>query len=136
MPQKNESAQLVLPGYADFENLARLPAPDSATPLCSNRRANATRKARYTMDMRQQKGLEIAALSKITRKGEIYTVPSQSSNGQYKVQLGPDDCSCPDFQTNRAKCKHIYAVEYMLQRENGKAVPLPEGVVPLRAKNY
>jgi len=88
------------------------------------------------MDLRQHKGLEIAALSKINRKGESYLVPSQSGNGQYKVRLGPDECICPDFQTNRAKCKHIYAVEYMLQRENGKAVPLPDAVVPLRAKNY
>lgn len=88
------------------------------------------------MDLRQQKGLEIAALSKISRKGEFYFVPSQSGTGQYKVGLGPDVCSCPDFQTNRAKCKHVYAVEYLLQRESGKTVPSTEGVAPLRAKNY
>src|SRR5256714_10110195 len=134
--QKNISSQLVLPGCEDFRDQARLPALGSASPLCSNRRATATRKARYTMDLRQHKGLEIAALSKITRKGELYSVPSQSGKGQHKVQVGPDDCTCPDFQTNRTKCKHIYAVEYMLQRESGKAVSLPDGVVPLRAKNY
>ena len=136
MSQKNKSSQLVLPGCEDFQEPARLPTPGLATPLCSNRRSTATRKARYTMDLRQHKGLEIAALSKINRKGEVYSVPSQSGKGQYKVQVGPDDCTCPDFQTNRTKCKHIYAVEYMLQRESGKAVPLPDGVVPLRAKNY
>jgi transposase len=88
------------------------------------------------MDTRQHKGLEIAALSKINRKGESYLVPSQSGNGQYKVKLGPDDCTCPDFQSNKTKCKHIFAVEYTIQRESGKAAPLPEGVLPLRARNY
>jgi transposase len=88
------------------------------------------------MDLRQQKGLEIAALSKITRKGEFYFVPSQSGKGQYKIRLGPDECTCPDFQTNKAKCKHIYAVEFTIQRESGKSIPLPDDVVPLRTKNY
>jgi transposase len=138
MPQqKSKSPQPVLPGYEDlFQNQARLPALGSASPLCGNSRANATRKARPQMDIRQQRGLEIAALHRINRKGEIYIVPSQSNNGQYKVKLGPDDCNCLDFQSNKTKCKHVFAVEYMLQRENGKAAPLPEGVVPLRAKNY
>jgi len=134
--QKKKSSQVALTTYEDDRDQARLPALGSATPLCGNRRRNATRKAKRTMDLRQHKGLEIAALSKINRKGEIYLVPSQSGNGQYKIRLGPDECSCPDFQTNRAKCKHIYAVEYMLQRENAKAVPLPDAIVPLRTKNY
>src|SRR2546423_13531964 len=134
--KKNKSSQPVRPSREDFQEPARLTAPGLATPLCGNRRARAIRKARCIMDLRQQKGLEIAALSKITRKGEFYSVPSQSGNGQYKVRLGPDECSCPDCQTNKQKCKHIYAVEYMLQREKGEAPPLPDGVVPLRAKNY
>jgi transposase len=134
--QNKESSQLVLPGCEDFVNQARLAALGSANSLCSNRRATATPKARRTMDLREQKGLEIAALSKISRKGDFYFVPSQSGKGRYKVRLGPDECACPDFQSNKAKCKHIYAVEFMLQRENGKASPLPDGVVPLRAKNY
>lgn len=137
MPKQNsKSSQLVLPGCEDIQNPARLPALGSAVQLYGNRRANATRKAKRTMDLRQHKGLEIAALSKINRKGEIYLVPSQSGNGQYKVKLGPDECACPDFQTNKQKCKHIYAVEYMLQRENGKPTPLTEAVLPLRAKQY
>src|ERR1044071_6296654 len=136
MPQKNNSSQLVLPGCEDFQNQARVTALGSASPFCGMSRANATRKARHTMDLRQQKGLEIAALSKIYRKGDFYFVLSQSSNGQYKVRLGPDECTCPDNQTNQAKCKHIWGVEYMLQRESGKPEPIPEGTVPIRAKNY
>src|ERR1051325_860919 len=134
--QKKKSSQPVRPSREDVREQARVTALDPATQFSGTRRRNATRKARCTMDPRQHKGLEIAALSKINRKGNTYLVPSQSGNGQYKVKLGPDECACPDFQTNHAKCKHLYAVEYMLQRESNKAVPLPEGVVPLRAKNY
>ena len=134
--QNNKSSQLVLPGCEDFRDSVRCAAPSSATPLCGNRRKNATRHARRTMDKRQYKGLEIAALSKIRRKGEYFLVPSQSNNGQYKVRIGPDECTCPDYQTNQARCKHIYAVEFTLQRENGKPAPLPNDVVPIRAKNY
>src|SRR5437870_4026535 len=136
MPQKNMSSQLVLAFCEDLREQARVTALDPAKPSCGNSRATATRKARCMMDLRQQKGLEIAALSKINRKGDFYFVPSQSGKGQYKVRLGPDECNCPDFQTNRAKCKHIYAVEYMLQRENTKVAPLPDAIVPLRTKNY
>ena len=137
MPQqKNKSSQLVLPGCEDFENQARLPALGSAIQLYGNRRANATRKAKRTMDSRQHKGLEIAALSKINRKGETYLVPSQSGNGQYKVQLGPDECACPDFQTNKQKCKHIYAVEFVIQRETPSDTPPKIPDVPLRSKTF
>ena len=134
--QKNKSSQVAVTTYEDDRDPARLPALGSAVPLCGTRRRNATRKAKRTMDSRQHKGLEIAALSKINRKGEFYSVPSQSGNGQYKVRLGPDECNCPDFQTNKQKCKHVWAVEFTLQRESGKATPLPDDIVPLRAKNY
>src|ERR1700754_2329327 len=134
LKQKNKSSQPVRPSCEDVENQARLPALGSASLFSGTRRSTASRKARHKMDLRQQKGLEIAALSKISRKGEFYSVPSQSGKRLYKIRLGPDECNCPDFQTNRAKCKHIYAVEYMLQRENGNTVPLPDAAVPLRAK--
>jgi predicted nucleic acid-binding Zn finger protein len=68
---------------------------------------------------RQQRGLEIAATSKIERKGNAWLVPSQSGNGRYTVI--PDNeaphCTCPDHQDGGHKCKHLFAVEYVLQRE-------------------
>jgi hypothetical protein len=42
------------------------------------------------IEPRQQRGLVIAALSKIKRYEDEWTVPSQSNNGKYKVCLGPD----------------------------------------------
>src|SRR4051794_17740795 len=71
-----------------------------------------------TMDARQQRGLEIAAVFKITQKGKVWIVPSQSGNGKYTVCPDKDQphCSCPDHE-NGFTCKHIYAVQYVIQRE-------------------
>jgi transposase len=78
------------------------------------------------MDRREQKGLEIAATKKVARKGDSWIVPSTSSNSKYKVRLHPTSphCTCPDFEQRSVKCKHIFAVEYTLQREqSGKVQP-------------
>jgi predicted nucleic acid-binding Zn finger protein len=70
-------------------------------------------------ESRQQRGLEIAAVSKIERKGQAWLVPSQSGKGRYTVI--PDNesphCSCPDHADGGHKCKHLFAVEYVLRRE-------------------
>ncbi len=70
------------------------------------------------MDARQQRGLEIAAVFKITQKGKVWIVPSQSGNGKYTVCPDKEQphCSCPDHEAG-FKCKHIFAVEYVIQRE-------------------
>ena len=75
------------------------------------------------MEARQAKGLEIAHNSGITREGDIYLVPSQSSSKRYSVNLSSQTCTCPDFEENRGKCKHIHAVKFMLQREGGAQLP-------------
>ena len=70
-------------------------------------------------DNRQQKGLEIAATSKIAKKGGAWLVPSQRGKGRYTVCLDPTQprCSCPDHEEGGFNCKHIFAVEYVIQRE-------------------
>jgi transposase len=76
---------------------------------------------------REQRGLVIAATSKLQRAddGKRWFVPSQSGNtgttrGNY-YEVKPDAakpyCSCPDFTARQRTCKHIYAVEYVIQRE-------------------
>jgi transposase len=72
------------------------------------------------MDAREQRGLEIAATTKLRRKGCVWIVPSQAGKGDmYSVNLTGDapTCSCPDHETRRVKCKHIYAVEFSVRRE-------------------
>lgn len=68
---------------------------------------------------RQQRGLAIAAIAPIKLDRYGYKVPSQSGNGSYLVNLefGPY-CTCPDFEKrDPLPCKHVYAVQVILQRE-------------------
>lgn len=71
------------------------------------------------MDAREQKALEIAAKSKLTRKGDTWTVPSQAGPKKYTVDPNPQEphCTCPDFEARQLRCKHIFAVEYTIERE-------------------
>ncbi len=71
------------------------------------------------MDARQERGLVIAATSKIEKNILGWKVPSQSGNGSYIVNLdhGTPFCTCPDYETRHQPCKHIHAVEYVIQRE-------------------
>ncbi len=66
---------------------------------------------------RQQRGLAIAALVPIRPDRLGYKVPSMSGNGSYLVNLeyGPY-CTCPDFEKRELACKHVYAVQVLLQR--------------------
>jgi transposase len=71
------------------------------------------------MEPREQKALEIAAKSKLTRKGNTWLVPSQAGLKKYTVDPNPQEphCTCPDFEARQLRCKHIFAVEYTIQRE-------------------
>jgi transposase len=96
-----------------------------STSLC----ANHAEKARCMMEARQAKGLEIATNSEITREGNIYLVPSQTSSKKYYVNLFIQTCTCLDYDKNGLKCKHLYAVENMLLRESGATLPTPEKIL-------
>jgi transposase len=71
------------------------------------------------MDTRQQRGLVIAATARVRRltMGHGYSVPSQSMPGvTYRVDA-QKRCTCPDFELRQQACKHVFAVEYVMQRE-------------------
>ena len=73
---------------------------------------------------RQQRGMAIAAKVRIDKNRLGYKVPSQSGNGSYVVNTDREPfCSCPDFEKHQQPCKHIYAVEFIIQREER-----PDGV--------
>src|SRR5207247_10871329 len=66
-----------------------------------------------------ERGLVIAATQKLTQKGKVWLVPSQSGRGKYTVHPDADTpyCSCPDFEETGCKCKHIYAVDFTMKRD-------------------
>jgi transposase len=72
-------------------------------------------------EARRQRGLAIAALSRIEQKQSgLWAVPSQSSDKRYWVRIEQEQktCTCPDFEERSQPCKHVYAVEYVIQRES------------------
>lgn len=71
------------------------------------------------MDIREQRGIVLAATQKVERYGDRWKVPAQSHNGFYMVSqiTGQARCSCPDWETRRENCKHIYAAIYVMRRE-------------------
>lgn len=95
------------------------------------------REARYAMDNRQLKALEIAASSTITQSGDSWLVPSQRSGKSYTVHLSPvPSCTCPDYEARKQLCKHIYAVLHFIQHEK-LGTPLPSiPIEPVRKRAY
>src|SRR2546427_10126865 len=72
------------------------------------------------MDLREQRGMELAATRTIRQDGTRWIVPSQTGTGFYSVRHiahRHPECSCPDYETRGGKCKHIYAAIYVMRRE-------------------
>jgi transposase len=70
------------------------------------------------MDKRQEKGIVIAAMTKLTRTKDGWLVPSQTGDGTtYTVDPVGMKCTCPDHLQWGHKCKHIHAVEITIKRE-------------------
>jgi transposase len=97
------------------------------------------------MDMdngRQQRGIEIAAKAKLVRLPDgTWKVPSQTNQQRkYTVTMteyGGGLCSCPDHEVNQQHCKHIVAVEIVMQREsNVYGETITAGVRVTYAQNW
>jgi transposase len=70
------------------------------------------------MNAREERGLVIAALCKLSRTKDGWLVPSQTTSERvYRVNVAMQTCTCPDHQEAGFKCKHLYAVEFTLRRE-------------------
>lgn len=107
-------------GYINQNAIAHVEA--ESTSLCQQ----SPIQARCTMNAKQARGLEIASNSEIARDGNVWIVPSQSGSKRYTVNLFIQTCTCPDYEAHRIKCKHLYAVEYVLQHESGTPLPVAE----------
>jgi transposase len=64
--------------------------------------------------------LVIAAKSRLRKNGNLWSVPSQNTTGhvkRYTVDPKAGTCTCPDHMEAGHKCKHIFAVQYTIERE-------------------
>ncbi len=90
------------------------------------------------MDLKELKGLELAARAKITFDGAAWTVPSQTSTGaSYRVILSPAlSCTCEDFSLTNNACKHVHAARLVRERLGVEDAPkIDTNEVPKR-KTY
>jgi len=68
---------------------------------------------------RKDRAMVIAAKCKLTQSGDVWHVPSQSGfKPFYSVDPVAKTCDCPDYEKREAHCKHIYAVEIVIERES------------------
>jgi transposase-like protein len=85
---------------------------------------------------REERGLEIAHKEQqVTRIEEtLYTVLSQSGNGEYAVSQVDHEwvCECPDNKFRKVKCKHIFAVEFSIALRNAVGNVRIEPIVNLQ----
>jgi len=74
------------------------------------------------MEVRKQRGYEIAKTSRIVKTEQGWKVPSQSGSGFYIVKSNGfgAECDCPDHELRQCKCKHIWAVELIVTQEVDK----------------
>jgi len=71
------------------------------------------------MGIWQERGLAIANSNTVKKNKLGWQVPSQSGNGAYIVNLdhGEPFCTCGYFEAEHKKCQHIFAVEFIVQKE-------------------
>lgn len=71
------------------------------------------------MELRELRGMELAATRTIRKQNGWWMVPSQAGPGLYRVQLAKKfaTCECADFQTRGVKCKHVFAATFVSRRE-------------------
>ncbi len=94
------------------------------------------------MSPREERGILIAAKSRIRQQSGQWIVPSQNDYGK-KYSVTPDGekphCTCPDHELTGAVCKHIYAVQIVIQRElfdDGTEVETRQITVTEKRKTY
>jgi transposase len=86
------------------------------------------------MDPREAKALEIVARAQITYADGAWWVPSRSTKGRHRVEIKGlfPTCSCPDFELREKPCKHIRAVQLLIEAQRQGEQPAPAVPIPKR----
>lgn len=87
-------------------------------------------------DARSSRGLHLAQTLSIKPTLKGWLVPSQSGKGKYTVALDMSGCTCLDFEQRQQPCKHIYAVEHMLEGNLDEIEPEPKPAKPTYAQRW
>ena len=88
------------------------------------------------MDPRKQRGLELAAIARISQTPRGWRVPSQTTKYiTYIVNMDGTSpiCTCIDFNNNQARCKHIWATIFTISRERDEYRPAGAPVEEVKA---
>lgn len=75
------------------------------------------------LQIRRQKGMEIAKKCRVSEKNGIWLVPSATQPHkvyQVVLSLRGNTCTCEDFVNRRLRCKHIFAVEITVSKTLNK----------------
>ncbi|HEY2786582.1 MAG TPA: transposase [Fimbriiglobus sp.] len=79
------------------------------------------------MNPRRERGRLIADNFTITRKGNVWEVPSQTgTDKRYLVSIDRKFCTCPDHTETGVECKHQHAVLFSIA--NSERLPNQSGV--------
>ena len=79
------------------------------------------------------RGMAICENSEIVENVDgTFSVPSQTSQGTYKVGAIQDEwiCTCPDFAFRHVVCKHVYAVQFKIALNQYVQPQEPQTVAP------
>lgn len=68
-----------------------------------------------TVNLREERGRQIAQSGGIKQVGSRYAVPSQTETaGKYLVDIVDETCTCADYELRRKPCKHVHATYFWL----------------------
>lgn len=95
-------------------------------------------KSEMIINPREQKAREIADKFRIIEDAGKWIVPSQSSSKKYSVRIvgKTADCNCPDYEQRRLFCKHILAVQYIIERKQNPDGTITETVTVSQRRTY
>jgi hypothetical protein len=72
------------------------------------------------MEIKEKRGMMIAATRKIALTGNLYFVPASLTGDKvFQVDLATPTgkCTCPENRRHEVLCEHIYAAKYFRKRE-------------------